>query len=62
MDLPDPIVVLKGTLPPIGAGLLLVSLGGARLTAAAAAVGTYVAFGLLKEWPALPHEIGRAHV
>ena len=60
MDLPDPIVVLKGTLPPIGAGLLLVSLGGARLTAAAAAIGCYLAFGLLKSWPALPHELWSA--
>lgn len=60
VDLPDPIIVLKGTLPPIAAALLLVSSGGSRWTAAAAAVGAYVAFGLLKEWPALPHELWSA--
>lgn len=53
----DPEVVLKGVLPPIGAALLLVSLGGARLTALAAAIGLLVAYGLLKAWPALPHEL-----
>lgn len=53
-------VVLKGVLPPIGAALLLVSVGGARWTALAAAIGLYMAFGLLKnEWPALPHELWR---
>jgi hypothetical protein len=53
----DPQIVLKGAVPPIAAALLLVSLGGARLLAAAAAIGLYVAFGLLKEWPAWPHEL-----
>lgn len=49
-------VVLRGVLPPIGAALLLVSLGGARLTALAAAIGLFVAYGLLKKtWPELPH-------
>ena len=57
----DPIVVLKGALPPIAAALLLVSLAGARLLPLAMAIGLFVAFGLLKrEWPALPHELWAA--
>ncbi|MCU0865319.1 MAG: hypothetical protein MUC36_16170 [Planctomycetes bacterium] len=55
MDLPPLDVVLKGTLPPLGAALLLVSLAGARLLPLAMAIGLYVAFGLLKGWPELPH-------
>lgn len=47
--------ILKGVLPSIAAALLLVSLGGARWVALAAAVGLYVAFGLLNEvWPDSP--------
>jgi hypothetical protein len=53
----DPMIVVKGALPPIAAALLLVSLGGARLLALAAAIGLYVAYGLMKEWPAWPHEL-----
>ena len=48
-------VALKGVLPSIGAALLLVTLGGSRLTALAAAIGVFVAHGLLKSWPQLPH-------
>jgi len=49
-------VVLKGVLPPIGAALLLVTLGGSRLVALAVATGLFVAYGLLmKTWPELPH-------
>lgn len=49
-------VVLRGVLPPLVAALLLVSLGGSRLLALAAAIGLYVAYGLLKrEWPEPPH-------
>ena len=55
MELPPLDVVLKGTLPPLGAALLLVSLAGARLLPLAMAIGLYVAFGLLKAWPELPH-------
>lgn len=58
----DPIVVLKGALPPIVAALLLVTLGGARLLPLAAAIGLYVAHGLLKAWPAWPHELWSAPV
>ena len=50
-------VVLKGVLPPILLALLLVSIAGTRLLPIAMAVGLYVAHGLLKEWPALPHEL-----
>lgn len=50
-------VVLKGVLPPIAAGLLLVTLGGSRLSALAVAVGMFVAHGLLKSWPPMPHEL-----
>lgn len=53
----DPIVVLKGALPPILAALLFVSLAGVRLLPLAMAIGLYVAHGLLKAWPALPHEL-----
>ncbi len=60
MDLPDPIVVLKGSLPPVGAALLLVSFGGSRLVPLAMGLGAYVAFGLLKEWPAWPHQLWSA--
>lgn len=50
--------VLKGTLPPVGAALLLCSVGGARLLPLAAGVGLYVTFGLLRdEWPQLPHAL-----
>ena len=55
MELPPLDVVLKGTLPPLGAALLLVSLAGARLLPLAMAIGLYVAVGLLKAWPELPH-------
>jgi hypothetical protein len=53
----DPIVVLKGALPPILAALLLVSLAGVRLLPLAMAIGLHVAHGLLKGWPSLPHEL-----
>lgn len=53
----DPIVVLKGALPPIVAALLFVSLAGVRLLPLAMALGLYVAHGLLKAWPSLPHEL-----
>jgi hypothetical protein len=59
----DPIVVLKGALPPIAAALLFVSLGGVRLLPFAAACGLFVAFGLLKnwhDWPTWPHELWQA--
>lgn len=58
----DPMLVLKGALPPIAAALLLVSLGGARLLPLAAAIGLYVAHGLVKGWPAWPHELWTAPV
>lgn len=57
LELPDPEVVLKGALPPIGAALLLAGCFGARLTALAMGVGVYVAFWLLKERPEWPHEL-----
>ncbi len=50
-------MVLKGALPPIGLALLLVSLGGVRLLPLAVVGGLFVAYGLLKAWPALPHEL-----
>jgi hypothetical protein len=53
----DPEVVLRGVLPPVGATLLLVSLGGVRLLPLAVGIGLLVAYGLLKAWPALPHEL-----
>jgi len=53
----DPVPLLKGALPPIGAALLLVSLLGGRLLPFAAAAGLYLAYGLLKDWPPLPHEL-----
>lgn len=54
----DPIVVLKGALPPIVAALLFVSLAGVRLLPLAMALGLYVAYGLVwNKWPALPHEL-----
>ena len=49
--------ILNGLLPPIAAALLLVSLGGARLVPLAAAVGLYVAYVRIKQWPALPTEL-----
>lgn len=57
MELPDPVVVLKGALPPIAAALLLVGTKGTRLLGLAMAVGVFVAFWLLKELPAWPHEL-----
>ncbi len=57
MELPDPIIVLKGALPPIAAALLLVGTLGARLLGLAMAVGLFVAFWLLKERPIWPHEL-----
>ncbi|MFN6196662.1 MAG: hypothetical protein ACK5BN_22900 [Planctomycetota bacterium] len=57
MELPDPIVVLTGTLPPIAAALLLVGALGSRLHGLALAVGVFVAFWLLKAQPAWPHEL-----
>jgi hypothetical protein len=52
--------ILHGTLPPILAALLLVSLGGPRLLPFAAAAGLLVAHALLKEWPAWPHQLWSA--
>jgi hypothetical protein len=52
-------VLLRGAAPPIVAVLLLVSLAGSRMLPLAMAIGLYVAYGLLKEWPALPHELWR---
>ncbi|MBL8723457.1 MAG: hypothetical protein JNK49_05390 [Planctomycetes bacterium] len=49
--------VLQGVLPPLAAALLLVGLGGPRLVAAAVAIGAFVAYVLLKQWPALPTEL-----
>lgn len=49
--------MLQGTLPPIAAALLLVSLGGARLLPLAAGLGLLVAYGLLKRWPDPPTEL-----
>jgi hypothetical protein len=57
VELPDPVVVLKGALPPIAAALLLVGTKGTRLLGLAMAVGVFVAFWLLKELPAWPHEL-----
>lgn len=57
MELPDPVVVLRGALPPIAATLLLVGTRGARLLGLAMSVGVFVAFWLLKELPAWPHEL-----
>ncbi len=54
---------MKGTLPPIAAALLLVSLFGGRLLPLAMAIGLFVAFGLLKDWqdwPTWPHELWSA--
>lgn len=59
----DPMLVLKGALPPILAALLLVSLAGVRLLPLAAAIGLFVAYGLLKQWqdwPTWPHELWAA--
>ena len=56
----DPAALLKGALPPIAAALLLVSWRGGRALPVAAALGLYVAFGLLKDWPAWPHELWAA--
>lgn len=50
-------VLIRGAAPPILAALLLVSLAGSRMLPLAMAIGLYVAHGLLKEWPALPHEL-----
>ncbi|HEX5053968.1 MAG TPA: hypothetical protein VFZ65_19475, partial [Planctomycetota bacterium] len=51
-------LVLRGVLPPIGAALLLVSLGGVRLLPLAVAAGLLAAYVLvMKAWPALPHEL-----
>lgn len=50
----DLIPLLQGTLPPIAAALLLVGLGGARLLPVAVGSGVFVAYVLLKQWPALP--------
>ena len=52
-------VLLRGAAPPIVAVLLLVSLAGSRMLPLAMAIGLYVAYGLLKGWPALPHELWR---
>jgi hypothetical protein len=61
MDLPDPVVLMKGTLPPIAAALVLVGLFGARWLPLAVAIGLGVAYGLLKkEWPLLPHQLWAA--
>jgi hypothetical protein len=57
VELPDPIQVLKGAAPPIVAALLFVGAAGARWLALAVAVGTFVAFWLLKERPEWPHEL-----
>jgi hypothetical protein len=51
--------ILRGTAPSIVAALLLVSLAGSRMLSLAMAIGLFVAYGLLKEWPALPHELWR---
>ena len=56
----DPVAILNGVLPPIGIALLLVSFGGARLLSIAAAAGVFVAYALLKAWPAWPHELWAA--
>ena len=56
----DPVALLKGALPPIAAALLLVSWRGGRTLPVAAALGLYVAFGLLKDWLAWPHELWAA--
>ncbi len=53
----DLTAILHGVLPAIAAGLLLTSLGGARWVAAAVAVGLFVAYGLLKQWPRVPTEL-----
>ncbi|MBL9076700.1 MAG: hypothetical protein JNL08_04300 [Planctomycetes bacterium] len=61
MDLPDPVLVLKGTLPPIVAALLLVGVGAARWLPLAMALGVAIAFSLLRnELPLLPHQLWSA--
>ena len=50
----DPTVLLKGALPPIAAALLLISICGRRGLPLAAGIGLYLAYGLLKDWPAAP--------
>lgn len=56
----DPAVILKGVLPAIGLAVLLVSFGGVRLLSLAAAAGAFVAYALLKAWPAWPYELWAA--
>src|SRR5690606_36630596 len=56
-DRVDPIPVLQGVLPQILLALIACSIGGVRLLPLAAAGGALVAYGLLKQWPALPHEL-----
>ncbi|MCA8965530.1 MAG: hypothetical protein H6838_09350 [Planctomycetes bacterium] len=51
--------ILAGVLPPLALALLGVSRFGARATGLAAALGALLAYGLLKRWPALPHELWR---
>jgi hypothetical protein len=53
----DPVVALKGVLPPVALALLLVSLLGVRLLPIAVAGGLFAAYALLKAWPALPHRL-----
>ncbi len=58
----DLVEVLRGVLPPAAIALLLVGVGGARVTSLAVAVAVHVAHGVLKAWPAWPHELVRAPV
>ncbi len=49
--------ILHGVLPPILLALFGVSRFGARALGLAAALGALIAYGLLKQWPALPHQL-----
>jgi len=48
---------IKTFAPSLVAGLALVSVGGGRLLALAAAIGLALAAVLLHDWPRLPHEL-----
>ncbi|HEX6810295.1 MAG TPA: hypothetical protein VF384_01615 [Planctomycetota bacterium] len=53
----DPVLILRGVLPPIVAAILLVSVGGSRLLALAAGLGLYFSYAWLHGWPPWPHEL-----
>lgn len=51
------IAVAKGVVPALLAAWLGVRMFGVRAVAVVTAVGVFVGYGLLKRWPALPHEL-----